>query len=206
MHAFMRTAWPWYRARDSWLMPDIPVLLFDFQANGESLGTHQTFGYLESLDARAACEYLRSRVPGSKIGVIGLSLGGAAAILAKPPLDVDALVLEAVYPTIEEATANRIAARLGTPGRFLTPLLTAQLRPRLGISPADLRPIEHMSDVKAPVFVVAGGADVDTTPLESRRLFQAASHQRNIGKYPVLDTRISMRSHIKSTSARSSVF
>jgi pimeloyl-ACP methyl ester carboxylesterase len=43
------------------------VLLFDFQANGESPGRHVTFGYLESIDARAAVDYMRSRQPDVKI-------------------------------------------------------------------------------------------------------------------------------------------
>src|SRR5262249_45849242 len=57
------------------------VLLFDFQASGESAGEHPTFGYLESRDARAAVAYLRARAPGERIGTIGLSLGGAACVL-----------------------------------------------------------------------------------------------------------------------------
>ena len=150
------------------------VLLFDFQASGESIGRHQTFGYLESLDARAACEYLRSRVPSERIGAIGLSLGGAAAVLGPDPLDVQALVLEAVYPTIEEATANRIGRRLGAPGRWLSSLLLWQLHPRLGISVADLRPIDRIGTIRAPLLLIAGGADESTTPQESRRLFEAA--------------------------------
>src|SRR5262245_35726245 len=52
------------------------VLLFDFQSHGESQGRSITFGYLESLDAQAAFEYLRGRTPGERIGIIGVSLGG----------------------------------------------------------------------------------------------------------------------------------
>jgi len=48
------------------------VLLFDFQAHGESPGNHVTFGYLESRDARAAVNFLRASAPGEKIGVVGL--------------------------------------------------------------------------------------------------------------------------------------
>jgi len=87
---------------------------------------------------------------------------------------VRALVAEAVYPTIEEATSNRIALRLGAPGRLLTPFLTSQLRLRLGISPHDLCPIDSIRDLKAPVLIIAGSRDPDTTPGESRRLFHAA--------------------------------
>ena len=87
------------------------VLLFDFQAHGESTGEHITFGYLEGMDAQAAVSFLRSKAPDEKIGVIGVSMGGAAALLASPPLDVNALVLEMVYPTIDEAISNRLTPR-----------------------------------------------------------------------------------------------
>jgi hypothetical protein len=44
-------------------------------------------------------------------------------LIATPPLKVDALVLEEVYPTIEIATRNRMENYLGAFGRMLTPLL-----------------------------------------------------------------------------------
>jgi uncharacterized protein len=155
------------------------VLLFDFQANGESIGAHQTFGHLESLDARAAYEFVRTRLPNQRIGIIGTSLGGAAALLGPAPLDVQAMVLEAVYPTIEEATANRIAVRLGpTAGRLLAPVLLTQLRWRLGRTSSELRPIDRIGGVRAPLLVIAGDADAYTTAAESRRLFLAAGEPK----------------------------
>jgi len=57
------------------------VLLFDFQAEGESPGKHITFGHLEGLDAAAAVAFARQRLPGERVGAIGVSLGGAAALL-----------------------------------------------------------------------------------------------------------------------------
>ena len=99
------------------------VLLFDFQAHGESPGAHITFGYLERRDAVAAVRFMRANAPGEKVGVIGVSMGGAAALLATPPLEVDAMVLEMVYPTIDQAVSNRLTMRLVGWARVLTPLL-----------------------------------------------------------------------------------
>jgi pimeloyl-ACP methyl ester carboxylesterase len=45
------------------------VLLFDFQAHGESPGRQITFGYLESRDARAAVQFLRANAPGEKLDI-----------------------------------------------------------------------------------------------------------------------------------------
>jgi alpha-beta hydrolase superfamily lysophospholipase len=151
------------------------VLLFDFQAHGESSGDHITFGGLESRDAQAAVQFLRENAPHEKIAVIGVSLGGAASILASPPLDVDAVVLEMVYPTINEAVSDRLAIKFGGWERLLTPLLLVQLHPRLGIEPNELRPIDKVGQLKSPKLFIAGSDDRHTTIEESRRLFEAAS-------------------------------
>lgn len=76
----------------------------------------------ESRDAVAAVDYLHQRLPGLPVGGVGTSLGGAAFLLAADSLVIDALVVESVYPTIEEAVSNRIdrlpgSGRLRRPGK-----------------------------------------------------------------------------------------
>ena len=156
------------------------VLLFDFQGHGESLGRQITFGFLESRDATAAVNFVREKFPGEKIGVIGVSLGAAAALLAEPPLPVSALVLESSFPTIYQATADRMAIRFGFLGRLVTPLLTCQLKPRLGIGVDDLKPIQHAAKITVPKFFLAGTADRDTTLPESQALFAAAAEPKQL--------------------------
>jgi len=60
------------------------VLLFDFQSYGESQGAFSTLGMVESEDILASITYLRSLpdTDDSKIGVLGLSMGATAAVLA----------------------------------------------------------------------------------------------------------------------------
>jgi uncharacterized protein len=160
------------------------VLLFDSRAHGESGGERITFGYLESLDVRAILGFLRGQVPGERIGVIGVSLGGAALLMGPQPLGVRALVLEAVYPTLEEAIDDLLAIRFGRLGPPLSPLLTLQLGPRLGFSAADLRPIDGIDRVEAPVLVIAGTEDRHTTLAESQRLFARAQAPKELWEVP----------------------
>lgn len=160
------------------------VLLFDFQGHGESLGRQITFGFLESRDAQAAVEFMRRKIPGEKIGVIGVSLGAASALLAEPPLPVDALVLESSFPTIYQATDDRMVDRFGWIGKLGTPLLTCQLKPRLGIGPDDLQPIEHARNISVPKFFIAGSADPLTTARESEALFNAAAAPKEFWLVP----------------------
>lgn len=156
------------------------VLLFDFQAHGESSGDHITFGYLESRDAQAAVEFLRTNAPGERIGVIGISMGGAATLLASPPLDVNAMVLEMVYPTIDQAVSNRLSMRLGKWAGMLTPLLTWQLKPRLGVGADALQPIQRVDQIPIPKLFIAGAEDQHTTLEESRQMFSAAASPKEL--------------------------
>ncbi|MBO0725532.1 MAG: alpha/beta fold hydrolase [Blastocatellia bacterium] len=154
------------------------VLLFDFQAHGESPGKQITIGYLESRDAQAAVDFMKKNRPGEKLGVIGLSMGGAAAVLASPALEVDAMALEMVYPDIERATEDRMERYLGVWARGLAPLLLAQLPLRAGIEKTALRPVDRVGAIKAPKLFIAGAKDRATKLDESRELFAAASEPK----------------------------
>ena len=160
------------------------LLLFDFQAHGESQGRHITFGYLESRDATAAVGFVHQRFPGQKVATIGVSMGAAAELLAEPPLPVQAMIVESAYPTIQQAIEDRIIIRFGRAGKCLTPLLTWQMKPRLGIGLDDLRPIHAAASVTVPKFFMAGDADRDTTVQESRDLFAAAVEPKQLWIVP----------------------
>ena len=79
-------------------------LLIDLPGEGETKGDAITMGYRESRDVIAARDWIRTKVPGQKIGVIGTSLGGASVLLAPQPSGFDAVVLESVYPRIGRAS------------------------------------------------------------------------------------------------------
>jgi uncharacterized protein len=160
------------------------VLLIDFQATGETKGDHITFGWKESRDVLAAIGFLHHIDPKSRVAIIGSSLGGVAALLAIPPLKVDALVLEEVYPTIEIATRNRMENYLGVLGRILTPVLLNQLHFRLGVSASQLRPIDHISEVACPVFIISGEKDHNTKPSDTQALFERARSPKQLWFVP----------------------
>lgn len=156
------------------------VLLFDFQAHGESSGEKITFGYLESRDANAAYEYLKDRLCNPTVAVIGVSLGGASALLGEVKLKAKVMILESVYPSIEEAIEDRLVIYLGSVGRYFSPLLTLQLKPRLGISVDDLKPIEQMKNVKGALFVISGKEDRHTTVKETKAMFAKAHEPKEL--------------------------
>ena len=161
------------------------VLLFDFQAHGESPGTQMTFGYLEALDARGAFDYLRRRLPDERIGIVGTSLGGAATILSEKPIEADAFVLEAVFGSFDEALSQRLTSRFGSLlGHVVFPLLKVQVSPRLGFDPDRLNPAEKVSRLHAPLLLIAGGSDNLATLAEMKRIYARANEPKELWVIP----------------------
>lgn len=156
------------------------TLLIDFQATGESAGDAITFGWRERHDVLAAERFVRERVRGVPLGVIGSSLGGAAALLATPPLNAQALVLEAVYPSIDVAVENRLRIRAGPLAPVFAPLLLWQLPARIDATAEQLRPIDHLPLVRCPVLIIGGSADRHTTESDTRRLYAAAVEPKQL--------------------------
>lgn len=159
------------------------ILAPDFQAHGESPGRHITFGALESLDAAAALAFLRSAAPGERVGIIGISMGGAATLVGAKPLAVDALVLESVYPTFDDAVTDRLQTWLGPfgfLGNAVAPMLIHLVAPRIGVDPDRLRPIDAIARVEGPLLLIAGTEDPYTRLNESRTLFSRAQSPKEI--------------------------
>lgn len=158
------------------------VLTIDFRGHGESSQRSRSFGWFESRDAAAGFAWLRNNQHGAKIGVVGISLGGAASLLGeKGPLSADAMVLQAVYPDIRHAVRNRMNAMAGSiPGAILEPLLSFQSYPRYGVWPGRISPLEAVKRYHGALLVIGGGADLYTPPEETRALYAAAPGPKSL--------------------------
>jgi uncharacterized protein len=152
------------------------ALAIDLRGHGESGGDQKSFGLFESRDADAALNWIRSERPYSGIGVIGVSLGGAAYMLRKDKVSItaDALILQAVYPDIDRAIYNRIASRIGGPLATIgAPTLTLQSRILFGVPSGQISPITAAAGHSGPVLVIGGANDVYTPPDETKALRDA---------------------------------
>src|SRR5687768_1908558 len=158
------------------------VLTVNFRGHGESTPAQHRFGLHESRDAKAAFDWLKQQQGGAKVAVVGISLGGAAALLGEDgPLPADALVLQAVYPDIRRAIRGRIASiTTAGPAWLLEPLLSFQSKPRLGVWPGRLSPLAALRRYRGPVLVVGGGADSYTPPDETKALVDAAPGRKSL--------------------------
>lgn len=156
------------------------VVMIDLPGHGESSGARISFGHREARGADLAMGYIAGAFPGEKVGVIGVSLGAAALMLSTSAEKADAIVLESMYATIEEALANRLRQRLGPAAPLVAPLLLRQLPLRLGITSEQLRPIDRLAQLQVPVLIAAGAADRHTTVAETRRLFDRANEPKRL--------------------------
>lgn len=148
------------------------VLLFDFQSYGLSQGAFSTLGMVESEDILAAISYLHS-LPDttySKIGVLGLSMGATAAVLAAArSRDIAALVAESC-----PVDATRVPGDVpDDEARLEDQELVDEV---YGVDITEARPIDVVQKLapSTAIFFINGTVDT-TTPLSGMySLYQAA--------------------------------
>lgn len=160
------------------------VLFIDLQAHGETAGERITFGLKESENIEASVAFLRKSFPAERIGAIGTSLGAAAIVLARQDLRLNAVILESLHPTIDEAVDNRLKLHFGNYGSALLPLMLWQLSFYLDTSLDALNPITRIDNINAPLLLIAGTHDAHTTQPETERLYAAARTPKELWIVP----------------------
>src|SRR5438045_3107719 len=149
------------------------VLLFDFQSYGLSQGVMSTLGMVESEDILAAISFLHG-LPDtiySKIGVLGLSMGATAAVLAASrSSDILALIAESC-----PVDATRVPGDV--PDEASREADQQLVEDVYGVDITQARPIDYVNKLAGhtALFFINGDVD-DITPLPGMQaLYQAAS-------------------------------
>lgn len=149
------------------LAEDHHLVLVDQRGLGDSEGT-TTLGIREPLDVQAGIEAAREIQGVERVGLIGFSMGAAAAIQAAASTPVDAVLAQAAYADLE-TLAPSVFDGLGPLADPAGHLLLAYAR-LTGLDPSQARPVDAIGDVGAPVLLVHGTED-ETIPADhSRRL------------------------------------
>lgn len=155
------------------------VMILDLRAHGESGGRHLTYGYYEKDDIIAALDSLcaQPEVDSLRIGLFGLSLGGAVALQAAA-LDPrpKALVVESPYSDLREVFGDRLMS-LGFPrilARHLVSIALPIAERRASFAAEDVRPLDSMRSIERPVFFIHGEKDFYLPVRHSRALFEVA--------------------------------
>ncbi len=87
------------------------VLMFDFRAHCRSGGMITTLGALEVRDVQAAVAEVKKR-GSQRLGLLGFSMGGRAAILAAPRVPgIDAVISDCAPPSLHYAVMQNLTMR-----------------------------------------------------------------------------------------------
>ena len=150
------------------------VLAWDFRAHGESSGELSTMGYHEALDVEVALEYGLKQVSVEHIGAWGGSMGGAAVLeLASRRFEIEAVVVDSTFPTLEDELRWIVSNNV-----FL-PFIRFFAEKEAGVDLEMLRPVDRIGEISPrPVMIIQGEAD-DLIPADSaQRLYDASGDPR----------------------------
>jgi pimeloyl-ACP methyl ester carboxylesterase len=163
------------------------VLLIDFRACGLSDGRFTTLGHREVLDVLGAVDYLRLRLGELPIGVLGISMGAVAAIMAAAECPhIEALVVDSAYADLESAIGKKLADYLRLP--FLVPLGWVSIRMGEWISQgrvAAVRAVDYVGSLAPrPLLIIYGELDDYLPSDHPQRLFDAANEPKEMWLAP----------------------
>ena len=162
------------------------TLTIDFRGHGQSSASSHSFGWNESKDVRAAFAWLKEKEHGAPVALIGISMGGASALLGdNGPVAADAMVLQAVYSDIRHSIRNRMASMISRwPATLFEPLLSFQSRLRFGVWPSRLSALDALERYRGPVLIIGGADDPFTPSEETQRMFDAVPGPKTLWLAP----------------------
>lgn len=158
------------------------VLVYSYRGMPGSDRVPITMGAREVQELAAAIAFVRRRVRGARIGLLGYSMGASLSLLgAAGDPGVEALVLDSPFCDLRLLLAESIRRRLLLPGWPFVAGLSLWVRLRHGVRLADVSPAAVLSGLEPrPLFFIHGAADEVTPVQHSRRLYDAYRGPREI--------------------------
>lgn len=177
---------------DIYLNNGFNLLLVDSRAHGNSGGDSVTWGNYEKHDLDQWVDWVRHRFPGGMIGVHGISMGAATALmhaeLNEKSKRVSFYIADSAYSDFEALLALQMEQRLNLPGKVLTKLLlpyanvAAYFNSRFTFHQAS--PIRSVRNITTPVLYIHGEADKLVPVNMSLDLYNATKGPRQIYLFP----------------------
>lgn len=156
------------------------LLMFDFRAHGRSGGHIGTIGALERKDVRAASQFVLAR-DSSRIGLLGFSMGGRAAILSAPLIpQVKAIVCDGGPARLTTSIAGRLTGRKYPPllSKAFACLAVAGGSLLSGINLFRVEPLfQARRLVEIPTLFIYGGMDPFITSDEINKMVTDAGQK-----------------------------
>ena len=137
------------------------VLLFDQRGCGKSEGKYVTMGVKESRDLGAWCRLAAEKAPGLPLLVHGMSMGGAAVLMAADvlPEETRALIIDCAFCTPHETVGYVFTETPLLGSRFLLPGVELWARLLAHFSLWEKDTTVCLRKNRLPVFFTHGDAD-----------------------------------------------
>ena len=168
------------------------LLLVDSRAHGESGGASVTWGVYEKHDVDQWVDWVRQRFPKGAIGIHGISMGAATAVLHaelnEPSKRVSFYVADSSYSDFESLLSLHIQKRIQLPGNLPPELLlpyaniVAYFNSRFTYAQAS--PIRAARNVTTPILYIHGEADVIVPVNMAQELYNATKGPRQLYTFP----------------------
>ncbi|MBV9578950.1 MAG: alpha/beta hydrolase [Chloroflexi bacterium] len=160
------------------------VLTFDFRAHGLSDGRFTSVGHHETNDVLGAIEYVKDRpeVDTARIGLVGFSMGAAAAIQATARSnDVAAVVADSAYASFLDAVRYSFHVVTRVPQFPLAPMAMRWAKWMVNVDAGKLRPIDVIGHISPRPLLIAHGELDEIVPVQhAHSLFQAAGEPKEL--------------------------
>jgi len=163
------------------------LLLFDFRAHGESEGNWTSNGYYESDDIIAAVNYLKENFStyAEKIGVLGISMGGKAAIIASAKTEeIDAVVADSAPAGFIESMNLR--ERVGMKSSKVISLFVIEdlvsylYELQTGISEDRNKALNYVDRMNSAMLIIHGDKDGIVPVKDAYLLYERAKGPKSI--------------------------
>lgn len=164
------------------------VLMPDQRAHGHSGGECVGWGYLERLDLLGWVNWILRRDAGAEIVLHGVSMGGAAVLMATGgPVrrQLKAAISDCSYTSFEDEARYLVKNRIGAiapdaslpvpAGLLFSVLRKATLRRAAGFDLRKAAPIEAVKQSRTPTLFIHGVEDDFVPASMMGRLYQAAA-------------------------------
>ncbi len=152
------------------------VLLLDSRRHGESGGERVTLGFKERFDVQGGVRFLQNRNPDDRIMLFGVSMGGAASLLAAVETpEVMLVIADSSFLSFEHTITHHLDLFFGLPRFPLGDELMFFIERRAGFRKEKFDLEKAVGKIgNRPILFIAGSDD-QRTPVELQgRLYRAA--------------------------------
>ena len=176
LHGYGRTHHRMWRYAGFLRAAGYGTLAIDFRSSRRDHRLPTTLGHHERADVEAAWCWLRARVPGQRLGVMGESLGASVALLlAADHPDAEVVIVDCPFATGGEAVEDMLGRFLRLPRWPFAPLARRVGRLASGCDPYAtdaVRAAARLSERR--VLFIHSEEDERLAPRQSERLWEAA--------------------------------